>query len=290
MNKKSVIALCLLASSFAHALPNSATLRINGPGVQTVDLEKLVTRRISQSSTIQTLCNVTCYRSNMGSGDSRLPINCNQGQTYQVTCNQTIDTSYDVPDHTVSATVEVSLVPSVELSVDQDVTVTLGSASVSVSSRDQNIGFIVEVNSIHKDPRRGEPDFIHKVSLKPIDIKKLKNYLEPRKIQLAGSVMMFETGPKIEFGVKESMSVSRYSLFNSYNWSSYGREGFGFTSEPFAGGLLHKLDLAKVGIKMKKGKTFNFTLTRELDDKTPTITNFSGTDYQNFSFKPLTSF
>ena len=290
MNKKSVIAFCLLASSFAHALPNSATLRINGPGVQTVDLEKLVTRRISQSSTIQTLCNVTCYRSEYGQGDSRLPINCNRGQTYQVSCNQTIDTSYDVPDHTVSATVEVSLVPSVDLSVDQDVTVTLDSGSVSVSSRDQNIGFIVEVNSLHKDPRRGEPDFIHRVSLKPIDIKKLQNSLEPRKIQLAGSVMMFQTGPQSEFGVKESMSVSRNSLFHSYNWSSYGLEGFGFTAEPFEGGLLHKLDLATVGIKMKKGKIFNFSLRRSLDDKAPMITNFYGRDSKEFSFKPLSSF
>ncbi len=287
MLKKNVIAFCLLATSFAHALPNSVTLRVNGPGAQAVDLEVLIMRHISQSSTIQTLCNVTCYGHQM---DSRIPPLCHPGQTYQVSCNQTIDTSYSVPDHSVSASVEVSLIPNPELPVDKDVTVTLEAETVYVSSRDKDIGFIVGVESVRNAPRRGDPDFVHKVTLRPVDIAKLNNNLEPRNIRLSGSIMMFETGPATDFQVEESMSVSRNTLFHSYSWSSYDQTGFGFKAEPLAGGLLHKLDLSSAGVKMKKGGTYNFSLIRKFDKKTPQITNFYGTSSRLFSFKPLTSF
>lgn len=289
MKRTYLLSTCLLlASSLVHALPNSVTLRVSDTKTQVVDLEKLITRRVNQSSTIEGTCQRYC-----DSHNSVFDIEmsgCTPGSYRVVRCSQTIDTSYDVPDHTVTATVEVTAVASEGLAIDQDVRVSLGAGSVSVSSSDKNIGFVVNIETVRNPPRRGEPDFVHKVSLRPIDLVKLNDSAKPRDVRLGKGIMTFQTGPQSELSFKESVSISRFTLFTTYSWSSYSLKDFAFKSEPYAGGLLHTVDLAKFGARMKQGKKYDISLTRSATGTVPEITNFSSYFNESYTVVPKEGF
>lgn len=281
---KNIIACAvLLSSSVVFALPNSVSMTLSGPGTQTVDLENLVTRRVNQSSTISTTCQEYCYENS--------PRACTVGQYYTRACDQTIDTSYDVPDHTVYGIVEVTVEDFNGLEINQDIFVTLGASSVYVKSSNEKIGFLIDVKSVKNPPRRGEPDYIHKVTLRPLNIEAIKAFLEPKNITISGSVLRFETGPDVGLSVKDSLTFFRDALFHQYSWYSYGKEGFGFKPEPMAGGLAWKVDLAKFDVSLRRNGKYNMGLTRSLADGSPEFTGpVSKSFHGSYEFRPEVSF